>query len=331
VISIFFVVLADKQILTIERCLITLKQRESEKKQYRIIYSSYLSIKTSYENGLSSLKPRIVSGTGSSLESSALENIITGEIRLTPSEQAAIISENSRRYGSISFVPNAFLQSDLLTDFSMGTGDFTAECWAKADQTIGGGWTNLITFGSAAGQDIRIAAGGDFFAPNGGNIGIIIPNNSGSEDLRYRINYKMTSGNWYHLALVRYGSFVKFYLNGISRVLVNDGNGQSSTNGVSVDFNHSGDVNGKSSFFVNNSLFNESSFSGLISNIRLVKGAAVYRDNFTVPNLPIGLVIGTVVLMNTESSSTYLKDSSPYNHTFTRTGSVSFVLTSPFS
>jgi hypothetical protein len=75
-----------------------LDQNKSEserlsKRKNRIIYSNYLSIKTHYESGTYGYPPKIVAGTGSSLESSALENIINGQLNTTVSEQSKIIAD----------------------------------------------------------------------------------------------------------------------------------------------------------------------------------------------------------------------------------------------
>jgi hypothetical protein len=304
-----------------------------KRKKDRAIYSNYLAIKTQYDNGTYGYPSRIVSGTGASLESSALETIRIGEINVSPAEQAAIIAANTPvvPYGSISVVPAAFLTTGLFTNFSMGTGNFTAECWANSSAAISGGWTTLLSFGSAAGKDIRIAAGGDFFSPNGGKIGFIIPNNAGTDDIRCRTSLTMTPNAWYHFALVRSSGVVKFYVNGVNTTFNDDGSGTSYTSGITVTFNHSGDTNGKSNFLVNNSLFNESYFNGLISNVRLVKGAAVYTANFSVPTTPLTALEGTQVLLKTSSSSTYLADSSSYGYTLARSGTLVYSTSNPFS
>jgi hypothetical protein len=304
-----------------------------KRKKDRAIYSNYLAIKTQYDNGTYGYPSRIVAGTGASLESSFLENIRIGEINVSPAEQAAIIAANTSvsPYGSVSVIANAYLTTGLFTNFSMGTGDFTVECWANSSAAISGGWTNLVSLGSAAGKDIRIAAGGDFFSPNGGKIGFIIPNNAGTVDLRCRTTITMTPNTWYHFALVRSSGVVKFYVNGSNTAFKDDATGTNYTTGITVTFNHSGDVNGKSNFFVNNSLFNESQFAGLISNVRLVKGLAVYTSNFTVPNRLLTAVSGTQILLNTATSTTYLRDSSSYDIGLFRYGSIAYSTSNPFS
>jgi len=299
-----------------------------QKKQKRVIYSNYLAAKTRYDSGTPGDPVLIIAGTGSSLESSALENIIIGELSLTPEEKAAIIANNQTIfYGSILFVPNSYLQSDLQTNFSMGTSDFTIECWAKTNQAITGGWTNLVTVSSSGSNDIRIAAGGDFFAPNSGKIGFIVPNADNTDVTRYRVNNTMAVGVWYHFALVRSSGSIKLYINGTSQSFTNDGNGTSFPNGATATFNHTGPCR----IYVNTSLFNESQFSGLISNIRLVKGLAVYTTNFSVPVRPLSTIADTKILLNTGSSSTYLVDSSSYNNVVSATGGLAYSSSNPFA
>jgi hypothetical protein len=299
----------------------------------RVIYSNYLANQTRFSNGLNRFPPKIIDGTGASNESSANTDLKLGILDITLAEQAAIIAANAVPIvsGSILFASNKYLQSGLSVDFSMGTSNFTAECWANTTQAIGGGWTNLVTFGSAAGNDIRVAAGGEFFNPNTGYIGFIIPNTGNTTDVRLRTNYVMTPNRWYHFALVRNGSIVKFYINGVSQVFTDDGSGTLYTNGITAAFNHSGDVNGKSNLFINSSLFTESQFNGLISNIRLVKGLAVYTSNFTVPTVPLVVVGDTRLLMNTATITSYLTDGSSYNHTLTATGAPTFSGSNPFT
>jgi hypothetical protein len=140
----------------------------------------------------------------------------------------------------------------------------------------------------------------------------------------------MAPNTWYHFALVRSGNLVKFYINGVSRSFTNDSNGTSYTNGFTGNFNHGGDVNGKSNFFVNNSLFNESFFEGLITNVRLVKGLAVYTSNFSVATVPLTNVGDTKILLRAASSATYLNDSSSYNRSLAASGNVSFSSLKPF-
>jgi hypothetical protein len=300
-------------------------------KKTKVIYSNYITHDTLFNNGQVARAPVIVSGTGASGEYSALINIIEGEVNMFPDcscgEETNTVYIS--RFGSISFSPGSYLTSGLTPDFSMGTSNFTLECWARTNTPIGGGWTNLITIGSASGNDIRLAAGGDFYAPNGGNIGFIVPTPGNTDDARYRTASTMSNNTWYHFALVRTGSNIKFYINGVSQRLTDDSNGTQYANGVPVSFNH-GSING-SNLFINSSVFNESNFNGLISNIRLVRGFVIYSENFTAPVEPLTVLGDTRLLLNTADTTNYLIDSSIYNRTLSIVGEPAYSSTNPFS
>jgi hypothetical protein len=73
-------------------------------------------------------------------------------------------------------------------------------------------------------------------------------------------------------------------------------------------------------------------FQGYISNLRFVSGLAVYISNFTIPNIPLGVIGGTDIqtelLLNVIDAGTLLTDSSGLNRTVTNYG-VSYSLQHP--
>ena len=64
-------------------------------KQDKIRYSNYLATQTRFINGLISRPGSIISGTGSSGESSAYVDIKTGTVFISPEDQASIITANA--------------------------------------------------------------------------------------------------------------------------------------------------------------------------------------------------------------------------------------------
>jgi hypothetical protein len=68
--------------------------------------------------------------------------------------------------------------------------------------------------------------------------------------------------------------------------------------------------------------------AGRISNLRIVKGTAVYTTSFT-PIVPLTAISGTSLLLNAATSPTYLTDSSGNNFTSTPTGSPTFNAAGP--
>jgi hypothetical protein len=65
-------------------------------------------------------------------------------------------------------------------------------------------------------------------------------------------------------------------------------------------------------------------FQGLLTNIRVVTGLAVYISNFVIPQVPLGIVNGsgilTELLMNVTNAGTKLIDSSDYTRFVTDFG-----------
>ncbi|MAZ73801.1 MAG: hypothetical protein CMC70_11725 [Flavobacteriaceae bacterium] len=168
-------------------------------------------------------------------------------------------------------------------DLAFGTGDFTVEMYFIADTTSG----NDVLY------DSRGATGNP-------TDGFSIVRN-GSQLRTYTSgNYAVTSsttlstGQLYHLAVTREGTTQKMYLDGTlvgSATVSNNFSQQKATIGS--------DVNGGESW------------DGFISNVRLVKGTAVYTANFAAPSTALTNVTNTVLLCCQSSSSTTAYTVSP--------------------
>ena len=216
--------------------------------------------------------------------------------------------------GSILFIPGNYITTESPQfNFSMESNDFTFECWAKATTTVNAGWNPLISIGNNTtqnGHEIRIAA-----SNNNGRLGFIIPDSTGG-DIVTDTGISMTVNTWYHLVLERDHLTVKMYINGneveaVTQTLVGNG-----------DLNHVGNSgDGEGPFWINNDGWNESLFTGYITNVRLTKGSpAVYRGNFTVPTSPLGTVKNTVILLNMPNNIDFLQDSSNNDYTIVPNG-----------
>ena len=168
-------------------------------------------------------------------------------------------------------------------DLAFGTGDFTVEMYFIADTTSG----NDILY------DSRGATGNS-------TDGFSIVRNGNQLKTYTSGNYAVTSsttlstGQLYHLAVTREGTTQKMYLDGTSvgnATVNNDFSQQKATIGS--------DVNGGEGW------------DGFISNVRLVKGTAVYTANFTAPSTALTNVTNTVLLCCQSSSSTTAYTVSP--------------------
>ena len=185
-------------------------------------------------------------------------------------------------------------------DFNMGSENFTAECWiyptdSPSQPIIMGQWSGSYSWALETSNNssryLRFLT----------NAGSIVDNVSSTA---------VPLNQWSHIALVRNGTSFVAYLNGVSVVSSTvTGALANSTDALSIGANASGSY----------------AFQGHISNVRLVKGTAVYTSNFTPPTEPLTTITNTKFLLG---NLPYFKDQSASNHTITVGGNTAL---KPFS
>lgn len=132
----------------------------------------------------------------------------------------------------------------------------------------------------------------------------------------YSTTAKLTANTWYHFAIVGNGTTIKFYVNGV----VGDitcAQVASITSAGPLSIGKNADLSGGITWV----------FNGYLSNIRIVKGTAVYTSNFTPPTANLTKISGTTLLTANSSS---IVDSSDSNLTLTKAGNPTVVATGPF-
>ena len=160
------------------------------------------------------------------------------------------------------------------------TGDFTVEFWMYYE--LGSAtYTSLI--------------GGNGSGSNGWNIYITTSNNILSfwYDAFY-INSSVgavVNNQWHHVALTRSGSSTKLFLDGA----------QVGTTYAGTETYNQGSANTGSR--IGWDIGANGLFKGYISNLRVVKGTAVYTSNFTLPTAPLTAISGTSLLINGDGAS----------------------------
>jgi hypothetical protein len=182
-----------------------------------------------------------------------------------------------------------------------GAADFTLEAWVnlstlKDYQVI---YDNRATGASGTGFALGVDAAGKAY----------LYTNDGFRILSTTV---ISSNAWNHIALVRSGSNISLYTNGVLGGTFSSSANFSDTNtgiGIALTFTPS------------------SQFSGYISNLRLVKGTAVYTANFTPPIAPLTAIAGTSLLT---CASNRFRDASVNNFVVTRSGDVSVQKFNPF-
>ena len=192
--------------------------------------------------------------------------------------------------------------------FQFGTGDFTIECWMYCRDfgTLATTYNRILCVGSTfmlgtgTGAEFVIYAsssntpGGVTYnlAGNTGNIGATI--SSGTS--------VMDTNRWYHLAMTRQSGTMYGFIDG----------------GLLYSVNNTASVSGTSGVSIGGGLGATSYFSGSISNVRIVKGTALYTASFTAPTSPLTSVASCSLLT---CNLPTIVDSSNNNFTITNNGS----------
>jgi hypothetical protein len=184
--------------------------------------------------------------------------------------------------------------------FDFGTGDFTIEAWVNP-QSFGN--VGLVFFSNFIPNSFRFVA---YLSATG--VGV----DSGGQ-MTFSGTTTCSVGTWYHCAVVRSGSSFKTYINGILNSTATYSNSYWVTTGTSVTVGDYSD--------------DYSTALGIISNVRVVKGTAVYTSNFTPPTAPLTAIANTSLL--TCQSST-LVDNSTNRFAVTAAGDARPVPTNPF-
>jgi len=179
--------------------------------------------------------------------------------------------------GSVQFDGTTdFLTISSNTDFAMGTGDFTAECWIylRGYSDAEGGYSERV-FDSNTGQlGIYITSDGT------GYVGALV----GGTDIRSSTAPDLQS--WSHLAISRSGTTFRIFLNGI-QILSRE---------------NSSSVASSGNFLIGARASGEGGFRGHISNFRILKGTALYTKNFTPPTRELTVIPNTVLLACTSTT-----------------------------
>ena len=183
--------------------------------------------------------------------------------------------------GTTDYLTSAALAANQLT------GNFTMEFWAytlAANTQQGLVNVNATTSSGGAGNSIYFNTGGGitYYISGNGTGGIVSTANS-----------LISANTWYHIALVYVSSTTvsNLYLNGTSVATLTDASTFSATPSVGVG-----------------RIFNDgtgSVMNGYISNVRILKGTALYTANFTPPTAPLTAITNTYVLLSGINAGIY--------------------------
>ena len=198
-----------------------------------------------------------------------------------------------------------YLTAPDTSAFGYSTGDFTIELWmylntTAADRTV------VSNLSSASGVQPHL-----YFAMV-------------DSTLKYYTNSSiritsgtLTSDTWYHVSICRSSGSTKMFINGTQ---------VGSTYTDSNNYGSSAPL-GIGTYWSAGSPVTSSTFNGYISNVRILKGTALYTTNFTPSTVPLTAVANTQVLT---CQSNNFKDSSTNAYELTIYGNPAVERFNPF-
>jgi hypothetical protein len=195
-----------------------------------------------------------------------------------------------------------YISSQSSTAFAFDTNSYTIEFWFNASNTQTGGasdYTFLV--------DCRTVSGGDspVILVQNGSIGFQ------TESSGLNVTASLVPYRWYHAAMVRDATNNKLwcFLDGTALVVGGTTYSGSTSAGTTAR-----------SLVIGARYSIERHYNGYISDLRVLKGTALYTSNFTPPTQPLTAITNTQLL-------TLQYDQPHNNHTFLDSSSNQFVVT----
>jgi hypothetical protein len=174
------------------------------------------------------------------------------------------------------------------SDLSVGTSDFTVECFFKWNGNSGNASTTRGGLYHATSSHFPSNNNGHAFGI--GNSGKILVYHNGQTHLLSEAT--IAGSTWYHIAVSRASGTSKVFLNGTQILSRSDTTNYSSQYLVIAGW--------YSTSFL---------FNGRISNFRYIVGSGIYTSNFTAPNIALGSISNTELLTCRQPSGTIADDS----------------------
>mgnify|MGYP003135991818 CR=1 FL=1 len=176
--------------------------------------------------------------------------------------------------GSVQFNDADYLQIADSADIEIGSNDYTVEFWAIfTKKTSSADYEEIVN----KGYPFQI-----YRNTSNNQIALAVDSNTST----YEINTTFGTpslGDWHHIAVSRSGNTTRAFLNGIE--------GLSSTANTSID-----DVSTAFTIGTYGHSTGSYQFRGVISNVRVVIGTALYTADFTPPREELTIVDGTAIL-----------------------------------
>jgi len=158
------------------------------------------------------------------------------------------------------------------TDFAFGTGDFTVEAWVRRNGDQVGNATIACVPQSAADTNwqFNLNASNKVVYKIGGGGGDVISSST------------VPDKTWTHVSVTRSGTTLRLFIDGVEEDSATSSEDLSDDDGIRIGRNRADNA--------------PVYFKGEISNLRLIKGTALYTSNFTPPTRLLTAVDNTVLL-----------------------------------
>lgn len=175
---------------------------------------------------------------------------------------------------------STFLTAPNNAAFNFGAGDFTVEAWVYLNSSVpAGSYPGIINLRSS--YSTRYAWS-TFISNNRFSFTFSSTGNGTTNDQGGTNSTTLSTGTWYHVAVCRVGTALYVSVNG---------NVESTTVTSSAIYNNTTDP-----LYIGRLDSGGVYFNGNISNVRIIKGTALYTSNFTPSKIQLTLVSGTSLL-----------------------------------
>tara|TARA_R100001443_G_scaffold23338_1_gene35529 strand:- start:6010 stop:10308 length:4299 start_codon:yes stop_codon:yes gene_type:complete len=214
-----------------------------------------------------------------------------------PTTSDAFVSQLRQETGELGFDgvvkfdgSGDYLEIPDSDDFDFGSGDFTVEAFVEGAR--GGGRTGSVVLsqsigGAASNSAFYFGAGTD-----GTSLYLSTSGSSWTNFVECSTSSTLHNNGFHHVVWQRRSNTLEIYVDGILQPVTG---GNASFTGTIFNSSRVVDVGRQST--------SGSNFNGFISNLRVVKGTAVYTGNFTPPTEPLTNVTNTKLLCCNSSTS----------------------------
>ena len=209
-----------------------------------------------------------ISGTsylGSMTNGAIYDNAMMNDLVTVGSAQ---ISTSVKKYGTGSLSFNGttdYLISPNGSSLTFGTGAFTVECWIYLNNVTANATKGVVVGANPTQNAFGLRIGQSYL----GNVNGLGLAKTGVGDLDY-CSFTFSTGTWYHIAVVRNGTTIYFFVNGTQQTTLGSGGGSFS-------------FITPTTFYIGCNNDKDEKFAGYIDDLRITQGYARYTANFTPP------------------------------------------------